>query len=85
MAKQVLRIIVFMLLCSIALQDKSEKSEEQKAKEEEEKDKEEERRAAEKFKKKDPRDYTDADLERLADQWDVSGILFSIFIIYFLC
>ena len=25
----------------------------------------------EKWKKKDPRDYTDADLERLLDQWEV--------------
>ena len=27
----------------------------------------------EKWKKKDPRDYTDADLERLLDQWEVSS------------
>ena len=27
--------------------------------------------------KKDIRDYTDADLERLLDQWDVSGAVFT--------
>ena len=31
-----------------------------------------EERADEKWKKKDVRDYTDADLERLLDQWEVT-------------
>ncbi len=30
----------------------------------------------EKWKKKDIRDYTDADLERLLDQWEVTCLLF---------
>ena len=41
-----------------------------------------ESKSDEKWKKKDVRDYTDADLERLFDQWEVSG--FDDFLLFFM-
>ena len=45
------------------------------------KEKEEKAKEADKIKKKDIRDYSDADMERLFEQWEVI-IYFSIFIFY---
>lgn len=39
--------------------------------------------SADNWKKKDIRDYSEADLERLYEQWEVRTCLFTIIIIYY--